>query len=281
MAKRVDTKTSLQKKLVLVAMSVALTFFMAQKIFYYTSEGLLELIVARINYPIMRLTTMVTDYIHGRAQHKLAYEDLEARYQGLREKYNNLYSQYVQSLAMRRHEIMGSELREFAERYELKDLIQASIVIRCFSNHEHYVLINRGAKHGIVRDMVAFYKFQILGKVIEVFHNYSKIQLITDEKCKVAAYTALSDALGIVQGCNRKNACKLEYVGRTQAVADNDLVISSGQGLIFPEGFCLGRICHHELKERELYHVIELEPLYNIDSIQSCLLLKRDQLNLC
>jgi cell shape-determining protein MreC len=62
-------------------------------------------------------------------------------------------------------------------------------------------------------------------------------------------------------------------------VKDFDLVLSSGQGLIFPEGFCLGRIKQHELKEKELYHKVVLEPLVNLQTVGFCLLLKSSHIH--
>ncbi|MFA6527031.1 MAG: rod shape-determining protein MreC [Candidatus Babeliales bacterium] len=270
----------LLKKIIILVCLVGLTFFVAQRAFFFDSAGIFEQCAARINYPFMRVATMVTDYVHRRAERQLSYQDLSERYRQLLDKYNNVCAQNIQLWAMQHHESMSKELREFAQRYSLQHLVLARIVVRNFSEHEQYVLINRGAKHGITKDMVALYKFQILGKVTEVFEDYSKLSLITDDKCKVAAYTATSDAVGIVQGGNGVNKCLLQYVGHIQEVHDYDLVLSSGQGLIFPEGFCLGRIKRHELKEHELYHIIEVEPLYDMRTIQCCLLLNRAQLNL-
>lgn len=268
------------KKILVFTCLVGLAVFVAQRAFFFETNGIFERWAAHINYPFMRAATMVTDYVHRRAEHQLSYEALSTQYRELLDKYNNVCAQNIQLWAMQHHELMSKELREFSERYSLQHLVLARVVVRNFSEHEQYLLLNRGAKHGITKDMVALYKFQILGKITEVFNDYSKLTLITDDKCKVAAYTATSDAIGIVQGGNEVNKSLLQYVGHMQEVHDCDLVLSSGQGLIFPEGFCLGRIKRHELKERELYHSVELEPLYDMRTIQCCLLLSRAQLNL-
>lgn len=280
MARKTDFMASFLKKVVIVGCLVGLTFFVMQRAFFFDAGGMLEDCAARINYPFLKAAEMVKHYVHQRAQKQLDYQELSERYGALLNKYNDVCAHNIQLRALQHHESVIKELAEFAQRYALHDLALARIVSRNFSEHEQYFLLNRGSKHGITKDMVALYKFQILGKVTEVFRDFCKLSLITDDKCKVAAYAATSDAIGIVQGASDVNKCLLQYVGHMQEVHDYDLVLSSGQGLVFPEGFCLGRIKRHELKERELYHTIEVEPLYDMRTIQCCLLLSRAQLNL-
>lgn len=66
--------------------------------------------------------------------------------------------------------------------------------------------------------------------------------LITDKHSEVAAYTNITNANGIVKGINNPDECELIYVNHLLSVSDEDLVLSSGQGLVFPEGFCLGQV---------------------------------------
>lgn len=268
------------KKLLWVVLWIGMILFVIQRVFLWNASGGLERVAARINYPFVRVATMVTDYVHERTQRKLDYDEMRQRYSDVLDKYHNVCAENIQLRALQHHEAMAKELADFAQRFSLEHLILARVVARNFSDHEHYVLLNRGSKHGIIKDMIALYKFQIFGKVTEVFQDFSKLTLITDDKCKVAAYAATSDAVGIVQGSNEINSCSWQYVGHMQEIHDHDLVLSSGQGLVFPEGFCLGRVASHELKERELYHTVVVKPLYDMRTIQCCLLLSRAQLKL-
>ena len=120
--------------------------------------------------------------------------------------------------------------------------------------------------------MVGLYKYQVLGKITDVHDYYSKLTLITDESCKVAAYASSTNADGLVVGQNQKNCCKMNYVSHLLDVADDDLVLSSGRGLVFPEGFCIGKIVKHEHSHNSLYHDIDVEPTVNFKSIKYCLL---------
>ena len=82
----------------------------------------------------------------------------------------------------------------------------------------------------------------------------------------------LAYANGIVIGQNMVNSCKMHYVSHLLDVVDDDLIISSGKGFVFPEGFCIGKIVKHCHSHDTLYHEIEIEPSVNLKSIKYCLL---------
>jgi rod shape-determining protein MreC len=138
-------------------------------------------------------------------------------------------------------------------------------------------LVDKGESSGIKKDMVAIYKFQILGRVTEAFSWYSKILLITDKKSKVAAYTNNTSAPGIVVGQNKTDTYQMVYTSHMHKIEPNDFIISSGQGLIFPEGFCLGKIKKHKVKG--LYYKITVEPLIDFNTLQYCLLTNQEKMN--
>jgi rod shape-determining protein MreC len=172
----------------------------------------------------------------------------------------------------------SKELQEFEARYELKNAILSKILIKNLSPEEHSIIINRGSRDGIEKNMAAIYKFQLLGRVQEVFSTHSKVILISDSHSNVSAYTNTSNARGIVKGTNTINKCQLHYISHLKAVHNGDLILSSGQGLIFPEGFCLGKIIN--IKTHDICHHVEVEPLVDFSAIEMCHVTNQSKMNL-
>ncbi|MFC1894964.1 rod shape-determining protein MreC, partial [Candidatus Dependentiae bacterium] len=171
----------------------------------------------------------------------------------------------------------NQELINFKNRYQLDKAILGNIITKNFSLEEHYFLINKGSRSGVKKDMIAIYKFQIIGKVIQVFNWYSKILLITDHKSKISAFTNNTNAPGIVVGNNQINKYEMIYTSHLYKIEKDDFIISSGKGLIFPEGFCLGKIQKHS--KQGIYHKIEIVPLIDFKNIEYCLLTNQEKLN--
>jgi rod shape-determining protein MreC len=265
------------KKIALFSGFVFLLFFIADRVFFFKTS-FLENTAATILYPFLVVSNSVTECVSSYTEQKQNYQALRNDYQKLREDFQNLLHENIKQQASRHYFEQNKELVEFGQRYNLSDKIMAKILIRTIAEQEHSVIINRGARDGVKKDMIALDKFQIVGRVSQVFDYYSKLLLITDQNCKIAAYTNNTNASGIVHGQNNIRRCKLNYVSHLFKIEINDLVLSSGQGLIFPEGFCLGRIVQHSLKEKELYHNVDIEPLINLETLRFCLLTDQSQI---
>ncbi|MCF7899852.1 hypothetical protein K9L05_04390, partial [Candidatus Babeliales bacterium] len=90
------------------------------------------------------------------------------------------------------------------------------------------------------------------------YKYFSKILLITDKRSKVSVFANNTGAVGISIGKNKINSFNMGYVSHLSKIENQDLIISSGQGLIFPEGFCLGKI--KKFKLDNLSYKIGIEP---------------------
>jgi len=209
---------------------------------------------------------------------RLSYKKLCFIYKQLRQERDALVQENITLRALLHYENMSKDLREFEKRYNLENAILARILVRTLTIQEHSIIVNRGSSDGIEKDMVAIYKFQLLGRVTNVYPWYSKITLITDSHSKISAHTNTSNAKGIVTGSNFINKCHLRYISHLNPVHTNDLVFSSGQGQVFPQGFCLGKIVN--VKTEDICHYVELEPLFDFQSIEMCYLTNQSKMNL-
>lgn len=267
------------KKLLTFFSAFALLFFVANRIFFFKS-GFLERTAAKITYPFLYCAHSVSEYFHEKTAQKERYEDIVKRYNELQASHEDLIAEYIKLKTSINYEKLSNDLVDFQQRYELEDKISAKILVKHIDDSEHFFLINRGTRDGIRKNMVALYKFQIVGRISEVFDQYSKVVLITDQNCKIGAYTANTNANGIVQGINKVGVCSLNYVSHLEDIENDDLILSNGQGLVFPEGFCLGKVVNHSLQEKALYHEITIQPLIDLKQLKFCMIVDQTKIKL-
>lgn len=267
--------TQTQKKIIWILGGGLLIFFILNKI-TSPNKGILERIANGITYPFILVCNKVTQPFQNFSENKKSYTGLLEQYKKLKEDYENILVENIKLKASVNYEKISSDILDFQERYDLKEAILAKILVKNFSEDEHYFWVNRGSKDGIEKNMVAIYKFQIVGKVVDVNRWSSKILLITDKNCKVSAYTNTTYAQGIVVGKNKQNSCNMMYVSYLAKINNDDFIISSGQGMIFPEGFCLGKIIKYSTKG--LYHKIKVKPLMDFEYLTFCLLVKQEKI---
>lgn len=159
------------------------------------------------------------------------------------------------------------ELIDFSRRYRQKKIL-AQIIFKNLDNLNNFYLLDHGYLDGIEIDMVIIYKNCLVGKIVEVNKYWSKAVLVTDRSCKISALCSKTKIQGIHEGTNSIGSTKLKLVDHLKKITNGDLVISSGEGLIFPKGFGLGTIEKYELDG--LTYKITVKPLINFKELEYC-----------
>jgi rod shape-determining protein MreC len=157
------------------------------------------------------------------------------------------------------------DLIEFHKRYKAAHQILSHCMVKHLSDQGHYILVDKGSAHGVNPDMVALYKNCLVGRVAEIFPYYTKIVLLTDRSCKVAVECAQTKTPGVYEGADSLEHGFLSHVSHIDALKLDDMLITSGQGLVIPKGFGVGKIKHFYVKDVE--YVVHIEPLINIQDL--------------
>jgi rod shape-determining protein MreC len=263
------------KKILIFIYIIIFFIFSINRLFFF-KNSFVERSFAIIKYPIILSFSNITNFIKS----KFSYSDIENKYINLKNNYEDLLKKYVELNETERFYNKTKEIIEFKSRYELDGAVLSRIISKNFSSHEHSFLINRGKKDSIKEDMVVIYKLQILGKISQVYDFYSKVICITDKRCNISSFTNTTYAQGITAGTNIINKCSLNYVNYISKVIKNDLVFCSGQGKVFPEGFCLGTIKECFLRNDEVSYNITLETIVDFNNLEFCVVTDCSKINL-
>lgn len=234
-----------------------------------------ERAASHILLPVLYVSHLCAYKLRALSQAKVDYATMLERYHALFEDNESIKQENIALHAALDQFKRSADLHSFMKKYTLSDKLQATILARNITTDQHFFLLNKGARDGVKKDMVALYKFQIIGKVYEVCQCYSKVKLITDKSCNIAGYAAKNHAHGVVQGSNNIGFCAFTYVDQSFKLEAGDIVISSGQGLVFPEGFGIGKICQPNNRPDEtqqLYQTFDIEPLVDLSSLEFCFL---------
>lgn len=211
---------------------------------------------------------------HRWCKYGASIDSLHERIDRLQKERDSLWEEMVKREGMVTFCQDTEELRAYAQRYQHQgSLILAQCIVKESTPDQQVVIVDKGARHGVTTSMVAVYKNMLLGRVSEVQDWHSKITLITDRLCKIAAYCVNTRAAGIAEGANKPDELQLSYISHLSSVYEGDEVLSSGQGLIFPRGFALGTIIHCELDG--LYHKVVIKPCIDVAAIDFCYLMEK------
>lgn len=255
------------RSIVLISISCCLLLFVAHRVIFFRS-GAFEQYSSYLVYPLLVVQNSVVTPIKSFFQKRKCVSELEIQLKDLQQERDTILAQNIELQGMISFAQDTQELLEYKERYESHNASLAQVLVKNFSEQAHYFLIDKGSRAGIQKDMAVVHKNVLIGKIAEVYPYYSKVVLVTDQSCKVAAFCSNSKATGIYQGSNEAWAAHLNHVSHLSQLEEGEMILSSGDGLIFPRGFGLGKV--KSFATQGLFHEVVIEPLLDLRSLSYC-----------
>jgi rod shape-determining protein MreC len=120
----------------------------------------------------------------------------------------------------------------------------AKVVGNTFTLQKNYVWVERGSKQGITKDMAAINPDgSIVGVVVEVSDNYSKIMSLLHRNSKVSAMLKRDKVAGSIEwdGVD-PNVLVLKNISKSAAPKIGDTVLTSPYSSNFPAQLMIGKI---------------------------------------
>ena len=167
-----------------------------------------------------------------------------------------------------------SKLLEMKENTIYKgELKFARVSFSDINNLNNKIFIDLGKKDGIKVDMIAVYGDYLVGKIIDVYSDYSVVELITNPNSIISAKTE-ADILGIARGSDEEDG--LLYF-QPSIVEDNlkegEEIVTSGVSNIFPEGIKIGKIENIDDKENYSYKRITIKPAFESKDLKELIVI--------
>jgi rod shape-determining protein MreC len=153
--------------------------------------------------------------------------------------------------------------------------VVAQVFARDPSSWFKTVLVDKGEKEGVSKDMAVAIADGLVGRVIEVFPNTAKVLLITDPNSAVDVLIQRTRAQGIMEG-RVEELCILKYVKKSDEIQVGDRVITSGLGGVFPKGLLTGTVTKVERKRPGIFQYVEVEPTADLSRLEEVLILREE-----
>jgi rod shape-determining protein MreC len=132
-------------------------------------------------------------------------------------------------------EILG--LKEERKNY----VCAARIIARGIDRWEHILVIDKGQKDGVEKDMCAVTPRGLAGKILTASDSHASLLLLTDINFSASVRLQESRKEGILSGTGTRK-CILKYVPYDEKVHTGDIVVTSGLDSLFPPGVPVGYV---------------------------------------
>ncbi|MFM4705420.1 rod shape-determining protein MreC [Aeromonas bivalvium] len=141
----------------------------------------------------------------------------------------------------------------------------------------HQVLINKGALDGVYNGQPVINDQGVVGQVLHVGSTTSRVLLITDSSHGIPVRVLRNDLRAIASGSGELDKLELRNLPRNTDVQVGDLLVTSGLGGRFPEGYPVATVTRSDYVEGKPFAQVEARPLVALDRLRYLLLLWTDK----
>ena len=136
----------------------------------------------------------------------------------------------------------------------------------------HTVTVDRGINDGVYVGQPVLDAEGLMGQVVEVYENYSRVLLITDINHALPVQVSRNGLRSIVEGTSDFNLMSLRFVSPTVDIEEGDKLVSSGLGGRFPMGYPVGTVTSISQNPGEKFLQINVTPSAKLDRSRHLLL---------
>jgi rod shape-determining protein MreC len=152
--------------------------------------------------------------------------------------------------------------------------VAARVIARDPSPWFQTLMIDKGERHGLKKNAPILVPEGIVGQIIKVSPDFSRVLLITDRNSAVDALVQNTRARGIVKG-GSENRCMFVYALRKEAIHPGEIIVTSGLDQVFPKGLKIGTVVDVEKDHSRLFQDIFVQTSVDFDTLEEVLVYKQ------
>jgi len=186
-----------------------------------------------VDYPV-RMVGSVYALVGSKKQ--LINENMQLRYQQIM-----LEAQLQKLLVISRENSQLKELLSASAATEMRAMAAQILAVDTTSSRQLLVL-NKGKRDGVFSGQPVLDAKGVMGQIIDVGLMTSTVLLVSDSKSAVPVRNDRTGERAILVGTNSMSELSLINLPRTSSIAKGDLLVTSGLGRRYPEGYPVGQV---------------------------------------
>ena len=186
-----------------------------------------------VDYPV-RVLGWIQSLVS--AKKALIDENMQLRYQQ-----TLLQAELQKSLVIQNENSQLKELLLTSSKADTRAMA-AQILAVDTSNARQVVVLNKGKRDGVSTGQPVLDAKGVMGQVIDVGPMTSTVLLISDSKSAVPVRNNRTGERAILVGTNSIDCLSLINLPKTSSIHPGDVLVTSGLGRLYPEGYPVGRV---------------------------------------
>ncbi|EKO3400656.1 rod shape-determining protein MreC [Vibrio fluvialis] len=141
------------------------------------------------------------------------------------------------------------------------------------SPYRHQVVIDKGRVDGVYEGQPVINEKGIVGQVTFVAAHNSRVLLLIDPNNAIPVQNIRNDIRVIASGNGQTDEIQLEHIATSTDIEVGDLLVTSGLGGVYPEGYPVAYVSEVDKDTRREFASIKAKPVVDFDRLRYLLLI--------
>lgn len=184
------------------------------------------------------------------------------------------YLQRVDILRLRALEQENAAMRKLLNSpiHETSRRMFAEVISVDSDPYMQRVVVNRGASSGVYIGMPVITDEGLVGQVVSVSYASARVLLFSDPSSSIPVVNTRNQVRAIVSGTGIHDELVIENMPRSTDIKEGDLLVTSGLGGVFPEGYPVAIVTSVGFSEAQPFAEVKAKPIVDTDKINYVLL---------
>ncbi|HCH7935466.1 TPA: rod shape-determining protein MreC [Providencia rettgeri] len=201
------------------------------------------------------------------SREQLQFENRALRQELLLKKADNLLLEQLKQENARLRELLGSPLRQD------EHMMVTQVISGANTPYRDQVVIDKGSNEGVYEGQPVISDKGVVGQVVGVSNFNSRVLLICDTTHALPVQVLRNDVRVIAAGAGCTDDIQLEPLPENTDIRIGDVLVTSGLGGRFPEGYPVAVVSAVKHDTQRAYTIISAKPSAELQRLRYLLLL--------
>ena len=147
--------------------------------------------------------------------------------------------------------------------------IVSKVVLNTVGKRNNYIMLDKGSRSGIKKDMAVITSNGIVGTVVNVSENFSWVMSLLNKHTRISGRITKNNQMGTVvwNGVDHMYGTLTDIPAHVK-IAKGDTIVSSGYSYIFPAGIMMGTISDFRVEQGDHFYIIPFKFSVDFNALQ-------------
>ncbi|GIM29202.1 cell shape-determining protein MreC [Clostridium polyendosporum] len=221
--------------------------------------------------PVQEVTYTFGDKIKGSMSFIFNFSKVKTENKELKKKNIDLENKLIEYNNLKNENDRLRGMLDFKNQRAEYNYIGTHIIGKIGGSILDGYIIDRGTKDGLTKDMVVISPEGLVGQIIEVNINWSKVQSLVNENLAVSALVqSTGETTGIVKGYKDNNnlLAKIHFLPLDSEIKEGDIITTSGLGGLYPKDIRIGQVISIESDEIKVMKSAIIKPYVDFNKLE-------------